>query len=203
MVLEYLLEPDCPVDFGGGADGAQQLHDVHGPVGLHVVDQPSRGASPFLHEVRAHEGHPERLVLHVDGAIGQEYGNARRFCLAQHGFPPGLDDWGKGNDIDLSRDEGPDCGDLFFRLPFRVDEDEIDPCLPRRGLDGLRVRQTPVALRPGLGETRARCADRVSQRAWTRRKAKRAALDRLRVTREVRRIIFFGMPSSWWRMSIA
>ena len=105
MVFEYLLEALGPVDFGGRADRAQQLDDVDRVIRLHVVDEPSRGASPFLQEVRAHEAGPERLVLYVDGAVRQEDRDPGGFRLPEHGLPPRLDDRGECNDVHPARDE--------------------------------------------------------------------------------------------------
>jgi hypothetical protein len=115
-------------------------------------DQPAPGFAAFLQEVRSHEGHPQRVVLHVDRAVGEDHRNLRGLGLAQHRLPTGLDHGREGDHVDLLRDEGADGADLIFLLLLRVGEFEVDAGILGRGLDRFRVGGAPFAFGADLRE---------------------------------------------------
>ena len=119
---------------------------------LHVLDQPAAGLAAFLDEVRAHEGDPQRVVLHVDGAVGQDDRDLRGLGFPQHGVPAGLDHRREGDHVHLLRDEGADRLDLVFLLLLRVGELQLDAGLLGGRLDRLGVGGAPFALGADLAE---------------------------------------------------
>src|SRR2546430_5029373 len=159
VALRDFLEPDLAIDRRGGSDGALELDDVHVPfrgelLDRRIRDQPLRRAAPLLDEVGAHEGDPERVVLHVDVAVGEDDRDLRRLRLAEDRLPARLDHGRESDDVHLLGDEGTDGLDLVLLLLLRVGELEVDVLLGGGLLDGLGVRSPPLALGADLREAK-------------------------------------------------
>jgi hypothetical protein len=85
--LDHLLEALLAVDRRRRADGALQFDDVDvAALALHVLQQPAAGLAALFQEVGAHEGDVERIVLHVDRAVGQDHRDLGGLGFAQHGL---------------------------------------------------------------------------------------------------------------------
>ncbi|BCB87770.1 hypothetical protein Psuf_050830 [Phytohabitans suffuscus] len=130
-----------------------EFDDVYGVGGGGVLlDEPVAGFFAFFDEVGADEGFVEGGVGGVDGAVGEDDGDAGVFGFFEDGVPAGLDDGGEGDDVDLLLDEGADGFDLVFLFLLGVGEFEVDSGLFGRVLDRLGVRGAPAGLRADLGE---------------------------------------------------
>ncbi len=112
---------------------------------------------PRLHALGAHvfpeKGCEQRLVFGHDVPVQGDDGNARLFCLPEHGLPAVLCNRAEHDRVYALRDKASEGLDLLvLELPGIVIHQE-EPVLRRKGvLHGLRVCRAPGGLTAELGK---------------------------------------------------